>query len=760
MKQFMRVTTTLAMLALASAAQADLNRAGPANVPSPPGNGFPAWYQDLNGLTLDMCLPDANDPGQAQQSACLLLGTPAAPLIDPPYVFPTHFPDEIFYYRAVSIPIDTGPNGSNKAILVLALEGAFASGGAQAGQQIVFTRIRITAGLPHPGTWTVTHPYGIETFVVDVATGARDIFFSEDIGIGPGAFTDALTSRVGPFLQAATVAGGLPHAPMIINGATFLSDGLTLEQLTGSPFGTNYFELCGPYDGPAVADSCRGSPFFTLTGRVHNGLIGSPLRVDRATYSRSGSAAQVDVSANAKAGIGQTAPKLTTAATSVSPVLMNGPTSLGEWYGQGIPVPPDAIPSTLTVTNSADVPPTSVTARVTDIVTIKSATYAAPTLTVVATTSDKGIPGAVPTDPAVLPPPDLRIEGITVPPAGITKANVADPAETTFTVALPTPALSPGPVPPPTVRVSSSVGGQAQADVLMGVAPAFAAGVMLAVDDNATATASGFPVIIPVLFNDVTSGAGPALLPVTIVAAPKLGTATAAGDGSVTYTPFAIAGTDTFTYTVSNAVGTSNVATVTVAVGASASPTPIAVNDPAAGAFTLNAGGFLTISVLANDSGNGGVLDVASVQVSIPTSGTATANADGTVTYTAGAAGNFSFTYTVANTALTGGQRSAAATVFVTVLTPEVITLKTSQCQRQGTQWNVSGSSTVLTGTMSLYNVSPVPAVPTAGQVIANVPISAGKWQYNVKGGPACVSPISMKSTGGAVLNGVTVTIK
>ena len=240
---------------------------------------------------------------------------------------------------------------------------------------------------------------------------------------------------------------------------------------------------------------------------MHNGLIGSPLRVDRATYSRDALGAQVDVSANAKAGIGQAAPKLTAAATTVSPVLLNGPTALGEWYGQGIPVPNDAIPSTLTVTNSSDVPPTSVTARVTDIVTIKSATYAAGTLTadpgtltVVATSSDKGVP-------TILPPPDLRLEGITVPPAGITKANLADPAETTFTVAIPTPALSPGPVPPPTVRVSSSVGGQAQADVAIAAAAPFAAGVMLAVDDSAVATAGGPPVIIPVLFNDVTSSA-------------------------------------------------------------------------------------------------------------------------------------------------------------------------------------------------------------------------------------------------------------
>jgi len=754
MKQLMRVTAILSMVALAGAAQADLNRVGPANVPSPPGHGFPAWYQDLNGLTLDFCLPDAVDPGQAQQSACLLLGTLAAPLPNPPFVFPTNYPEEIFYYRAVSVPLDLSDpavGGVVKGVLVLALEGAFATGGAAAGQQITFTRIRITAGLPHPGTWTVTHPFGIETFVVDRATGARDIFFSEDVGVAPGVFTGALSSRVGPYLQASTVAGGAPNTPITINGASFLSDGVRAEQLTGSPFGTNYFEVCGPFNG--VVDSCRRTPLFSLTGRVHNGLIGSPLRVDRATYSRAGAAAQVDVSANASQGVGQAlGPKLTAAAITVSPVLLNGPTVLGEWYGQGIPVPADAIPSTLTVTNSNDAPPTSVTAHVTDMVTVKSATYAGGTLTVVATTSDKGIPGPLPADPVVLPPPDLRLEGI--PLAALTKVNASDPAETTFTIVLA--------VPPPTVRVSSSVGGQGQADVVMGLAaPAFASGVMLAVDDNATATAGSPGVIIPVLFNDVTSGAAiNPTSPVTIVAQPNIGTAAADVNGVVTYAPSNVAGTATFTYTVSNAVGTSNVATVTVAVGPSLTPTPIAVDDPSVGTFTLSTPGSLVINVLANDSGNGGLLDPASVRVGIPLSGTATANANGTVTYTAGAAGNFSFFYTVANTLATGGQRSAPATVLVTVLAPEIITLKTSQCQNQGTQWNVSGSSTVLTGTMSLYNVSPVPAVPTAAQVIANVPISAGKWQYNVKGGPACKSPISMKSTGGGVLNGVTVTIK
>ena len=45
---------------------------------------------------------------------------------------------------------------------------------------------------------------------------------------------------------------------------------------------------------------------------------------------------------------------------------MDGPTVLGDWYAQGIPVPSTDVPTQITVTNSGDVPPTSVTAHIVD----------------------------------------------------------------------------------------------------------------------------------------------------------------------------------------------------------------------------------------------------------------------------------------------------------------------------------------------------------------------------------------------------------
>src|SRR5512137_1031573 len=199
MKQLSKIAVAATMLAFASLASADLNRAGPANVPSPPGHGFPFWYQDLNGTVLDLCIPTATatqDPDGLQEIACLL-GPPAPPL---PYTFPTSFPDELFYHRVVSNPLTTSTSGK-RATLVLALEAAFASGAPAIGQQMVFARIRVTAGVPFDGTYTVTHPYGTETFANVVSgIGNRDIIFTEDVGRTPANFTDELTSRVGPFL--------------------------------------------------------------------------------------------------------------------------------------------------------------------------------------------------------------------------------------------------------------------------------------------------------------------------------------------------------------------------------------------------------------------------------------------------------------------------------------------------------------------------------------------------------------------------------
>src|SRR6185369_7188704 len=114
---------------------------------------------------------------------------------------------------------------------------------------------------------------------------------------------------------------------------------------------------------------------------------------------------------------------------------------------------------------------------------------------------------------------------------------------------------------------------------------------------------------------------------------------------TVTYTPAAV-GTFSFTYTVQDnqiVPLTSNVATVTVNVAAADTP-PVANNDAAVAVI----GTPVTISVLANDTSATSTINPATVVVaSQPASGSATANGNGTITYTPGLAGTYTFTYTV-----------------------------------------------------------------------------------------------------------------
>lgn len=733
MRTLIRLSAALSLMALASAAQADLNRVGPNNVPSPPGHGFPLWYQDLNGLVLDLCLPNASDPGLLQETACLL---PRPPI--PPYSFPANFPDEIFYHRVVSAPMAT--SASKRATLVLALEAAFSTGTAAAGAQIVFTRIRVTAGVPFDGTYTVTHPYGVEVFPDVVAgPGNRDIVFSEDVGIGaPGVFTGALVSRVGPFLQASAAPGGPPAAPVVLNGASFLSDGVALVSITGSPFGTNWFEICGPFDGPGNPDRCIRQDFFTVTGRLHDFVaapIGSPMAVTQATYARNaaGDQAQIDVGANAIPGIGQAAARLTVAAPGVSPVLMRGPTTpaLGDFYAQGLPVPATDIPVSATVINSGDVPPTAVTRHIVDDVRITQAAWdpaGAGTLTVIATSSDKF---ATVTPPALTgATPALRLDGFpaaTQVPGGI--AN--DPASVTITV-------TPLAIPPLTVTVSSSAGGQGFSPVSMGLAAPFPCGVPFTQDDQA-ATVQGVAVVVPVFANDAVAAACPLTppgLPVILAPGPTSGTATVLADGTISFTSN-LTGQATFRYAISNAVGTSNVATVTVTVDPNpAGAVPTANPD---GPFSVAANGSLVIpaaTLVANDTANGGVLDPASVQIvaGSVTGGTATVNAlTGDVTYTAGAAaGAFGFQYTVANTAATGGQRSAPAAVSVSVVAAtDQLTVAAARFRTGIRRWDVNGTSTVAGGnvvTIRLFRGA------TLIGVVGTAPVVGTLWTFSAVG--------------------------
>lgn len=754
------------LLCAALTAQADLARVGPTNTPSPPGHGFPLWYQDLNGLVLDFCLPNASDPGALQQTACLL-GPP-----NPPYVFPTNWPDEAFYYRAVSQPLSmanptVAASATKRATLVLALEGAFGSGTPVAGQQMVFTRIRVTAGVPVDGTYTVTHPFGVEVFDNVVAgVGNRDIVFTEDVGVIPGVFSEALSSRFGPFLQAVDASGNPKR--VTLNGATFLSDGVAPETLTGSPFGTNFFQICGPADafGPGV--SCVTQPLFSLTGRLRDLVanpVASPLAINRATYSRDAvNGVRVDVVANASAGIGAAAPKLTAAAGPMAPVLMSGPTITGDYYAQGLTLPKGAHPGMITVINSGDVPPSTAARNAADEVVIAAASYDqdTDTLTVVATTSDKGdlltvFPpplslGGHPNCPAAPTPPTPGCATVTVP------AIVDDPASARFVVTGLT-------VPPRAVVVTSSAGGQGRLDVAMGSSVSvFPPGVPLALDDSASTKADSGPIVIPVLDNDHSNPAAPANpATLTLLApglTPNLGALTVDPLlGKLSFTPNGATGEATVRYTVANAVGTSNPGTLTISVSPPVGgPIPVANADTA----TVTTNGSVIINVLANDSGNGGTLDPSTVTITTaPAVGTATVNTtNGAITYTASAStGTVNFAYKVKDVG--GSSFSAPANVAVSVVSPEAISVTTNRCQRASASWDLRGTSTIANGnTITFYTTALVPASPTPAQILGSATVTAGAWTFKLKGSTACTTPISLKSSFGTKLENVGINIQ
>ena len=209
--------------------------------PIDPANGFPAYYQDSTNLALQPCLDTVCDP------------TLALPDPSQPVSFPANFPSEFFYYRAIASM--NGPSGQTFQ-LTSALIGSFASGTTQNGQQTVFTRLRIRAtNLVAGGTYTFTHPFGVETLT---ATGntPRVIDFTRDIGKQAGIFTTALNGDVGPFLRWA--AGSQSPAAGLIGNPS------VNQSVSGSSCGTNIFKVEGP---GLPAGGVQTDQFNTVNGR-------------------------------------------------------------------------------------------------------------------------------------------------------------------------------------------------------------------------------------------------------------------------------------------------------------------------------------------------------------------------------------------------------------------------------------------------------------------------------------------------------------
>ncbi len=261
--------------------------------------GFPLWYQDTNNIALD--LMEGNNANILPSDA-FSISDPAAdgttfdldgnPIPFNQFSVDIGFNAEGFYWSAEA---DVAQNGIT-ALVVNALEAAFAGESAVDGEQSVFGRVRFKLDVPVAGTYTVRHPYGTETFIVPSVGPGPEI---QNAGIGGGEpdigcfgtlapafscdpnspngspdprfnFANALQSGIGPFLtwdtfniNPALSDGALVNAGN--PGRRYVGDGATPHLVTGSPVGQNFFEVVGPGGITARTE------LFTVSGRLFAG---------------------------------------------------------------------------------------------------------------------------------------------------------------------------------------------------------------------------------------------------------------------------------------------------------------------------------------------------------------------------------------------------------------------------------------------------------------------------------------------------------
>jgi hypothetical protein len=276
---------------------------------------------------------------------------------------------------------------------------------------------------------------------------------------------------------------------------------------------------------------------------------------------------------------------------------------------------------------------------------------------------------------------------------------------------------------PAKITVRSSLGGTAIIDTttnFFGAAP----GALRALNDTFTFLEDSGPQILNVLANDVSAAGGS----VVVVAQPRLGTAIANVDGTVTYNGNANAfGADSFTYQVTTAAGKSNIASVALNI-TGVNDAPTAVNDGPFSAVAAQASQLPNL--LDNDIDPDGRADMVAAVNIVPSAGlTVSGGAGGLVTVTAAVAGTYTFTYQVQDSA--GAISANAATVTVNVIAADTITITKATFTAASKRWVVTGTTSVPNQTVTLTYVNGV----AAGHVLATLPVDTfGNWTMDIRG--------------------------
>jgi hypothetical protein len=676
---------------------------------------FPMWYQDNNLLSLELCqsraassrVPAATPPAYM----CTLLPNPGIFDDTLPMVFPDNWPDESFWFLAdATIPNNAAGYGMDA--YVAGVEAAFASGNPVDGDQQSFARIRIRVNVPTAGTYTITHPYGVET--VNVTTpGRRAINITKDVGIGaPGNFTGALNGAIGPFLRS--VNGPYTEVnPDTGSVETFIGDPNLTEAVTGSPNNTNFVRIQGP------AGTIETS-LFTVSGKVLDTRAQPHVEVNRATYRRTssgtGSSTRVEVFGNAD--------NSSTLCFRESLALVPGPpptpcqtTMVGDnnglFFGNHLITGPVPSVVVVTATNPAGTTrPTAVSSKLTDVVKIQTARYnwSNHSLLIEATSTDE------------VAVPDMVAQGYgRLSKSGtLQKITVADLTQ-----------------PPATVTVKSAAGGSdTEPVVVVGTAPDTGENqAPLSVADTGS-TSFGVPITLNLLAND-SDPDGNTPLSITALTQPAAGQGTVAlsGTTAVVYTPPAVVNaplTTTFTYKAQDVKGLASTTPATVTITVAPNRPPVAVNDAVA---TL--GVAIPINVLANDTDPEGNVPLGVASLTQPAAGRGTVSTDGTViTYTPPATVTTAFTTTFTYIARDSfGALSTPATVTVQVSprpAAETFTVTTATVSARSNNrftWDFAGTSSVTTGNTITVQVSTPTGLATLGTT--TVPVT-GRWRLTV----------------------------
>lgn len=765
---FMALAALVVFAVAVPSAHAVLQQVGPVdNTPSI--GGYPKWYQDTTGLALEFC--DLRNAAEVAGGWCLL-GPADVPVA--PEVFPSAFADEHFWYSAET-SIDLPNNPDLRTLVVLAVEAAFV-GAVEPGGQMAFSRIRYRLDpVPVDGIYRFINPYSVD--LIEGTAGER-IFFTDDVGLAPLVFTEALTSRLGPFLVPSLAPGGLELAPVPgpVAGKLYLADPGRSGPVTGSVLpdfvacpnsnpctvgtgGTlldhNRFRIEGPLGSnlDGAGNDFIETTDFSLMGRIFQGAIAGRVSVDRASYERPDAQTnKIDVFATAFPSTqGRIPPNPTPPVITPALVFFDGacfdpitgePALAGltshqmffagsTYWGQSAPAAIPQNPSEVCVvqTNALD-PNGQATsaffpAPLSDKVDITEALFTPATGSLSVRAISRDVVGA----------PTLTVPGF----GDINPAT----GQLLFT---------PLTAPPDKVTVHSSKGGsnEFQVNTAVGATPG-GPGVPVAVDDGPVVIAedSG-ATLIDVLANDTVDGGPiPPGATIAIVGAAQLGSAelVAGPPAMISYTPTLNAtGTDVFTYAVTVGGLASNVASVTVTITPVNDP-PTANNDSATAIVNV----VTPINVLANDTDPDGAADIVAVaNLTQPTPAGASVALNGTtVNFTANAAGTYTFTYQAQDAALA---LSNVATVTVTVAPAETITIARALFIITGGRYRVDGSISPAAGQTMTIDL-----LTSAGVLLRRdtVPSNAiGFFTFDVRGltFPTLPSTIRVTSSNGAVV--------